>query len=149
MGSEHGRVLGDAGATSLRPRPNPRRVMSAVLLGALMLSAATAAVLDGPQEVISESSATSAAFPPIYPGGRNTPSNITPESYVGPEACARCHRENYQSWLEHPHRRMNQLASDDSVLGDFHSRTVRIGAGTARFERDANGAFMLTLERAG
>ena len=46
-------------------------------------------------------------------------SNITPNDYVGPQACEECHRENHAHWVESSHKKMNALASSDSVLGDF------------------------------
>jgi hypothetical protein len=44
---------------------------------------------------------------------------------------------------------MNQLASESSVLGDFAGRELGFGGGRVRFDRDPEGAFTVTLERAG
>ena len=38
-------------------------------------------------------------------------SNVLPADYVGPEACAECHKKNYDSWKLHPHSQMNMLES--------------------------------------
>ncbi|GAB5402668.1 MAG: hypothetical protein Aurels2KO_08990 [Aureliella sp.] len=46
-------------------------------------------------------------------------SNILPEDYIGPDACAECHKENHKDWASHPHKRMNAIATEKTVLGDF------------------------------
>ena len=92
-----------------------------MLAGVAVLAAATSAALHWKQ-LQAPAPASQGPRPqqaPSYPGGHDSPSNITPDSYVGPQVCGRCHKENYAAWLDHPHRRMNQLASDASVLGDF------------------------------
>jgi hypothetical protein len=86
---------------------------------------------------------------PSFPGGASTPSNITPGDYVGPEACSDCHEDNYRSWLGHPHRRMNQLATEATVIGDFDGRSVEADGVTARFARAPGGEYTVSLERPG
>lgn len=39
--------------------------------------------------------------------------------YVSSQACRSCHARQYQSWFASYHRRMTQLASPETVLGDF------------------------------
>ncbi len=46
-------------------------------------------------------------------------SNIALDAYAGPDTCQKCHQENYQAWSEHPHRWMNALANDETIVGDF------------------------------
>ena len=74
--------------------------------------------------------------------GDSTYSNIRPRDYVGPEACEECHQENYANWQEHPHSRMNMLATEETVLGDFDRATLTYGNRKAVF-RKRNGEFFI------
>ncbi|MFT5370294.1 MAG: hypothetical protein ACI8V2_005276 [Candidatus Latescibacterota bacterium] len=74
--------------------------------------------------------------------GDSTYSNIRPSDYVGPEACAECHQENYASWQQHPHSRMNMLATEETVLGNFDRATLTYGNRKAVF-RKQNGQFFI------
>ncbi len=73
-------------------------------------------------------------------------SNIAAADYVGPQVCGECHEENYKLWQAHPHSRMNQDASGDTILGDFSGREIayegfadgpdrQVAGGRARFEK--------------
>ena len=80
---------------------------------------------------------------------RDGHSNIHPDDYVGPEACGKCHRKNYDLWSRHPHRWMNALATEETVRGDFSSdASVSYLDGTAQFSRDGDRNRM-QLERDG
>lgn len=63
-------------------------------------------------------------------------------AYVGPEACADCHEDKHARWSASLHATMNQLAGDDSVIGDFDGATIAAGGGTARFLRDGDTRVM-------
>jgi hypothetical protein len=76
-------------------------------------------------------------------------SNILPADYVGPEACAECHQAQYERWLEHPHRTMNQFPSEDSVQGDFGNAELRLAAGDVSFHRGEDGTFRMSVFREG
>jgi hypothetical protein len=76
------------------------------------------------------------------PGAGETYSNILREDYIGPEACGKCHAENYAKWKLHPHSRMNQLAGTASVLGDFSGVSLRYSDGEAVF-RTEDGLFTM------
>src|SRR5208337_2249110 len=41
-------------------------------------------------------------------------------TYVGQERCAQCHAEQVQAWRTSHHALAMQVASDSTVLGDFH-----------------------------
>ena len=85
---------------------------------------------------------------PIPPGDDSQYSNIRQEDYVGPEACGECHLENYLSWRKHPHSRMNALANDENVLGDFSGKSLTYTDGRVVFlKRD--GAFLMEFYRGG
>lgn len=75
-------------------------------------------------------------------------SNILPCDYVGPESCKDCHEKQYESWAKHNHRRMNQLASDETVKGDFSGQRAAFEDGDAVFSRDGS-SYAMTLERNG
>ncbi|MFB3104245.1 MAG: hypothetical protein ACE1ZA_04880, partial [Pseudomonadales bacterium] len=67
-------------------------------------------------------------------------SNIHPTDYAGPESCKECHRNNYNDWFGHAHRRMNALAGEGTVEGDFSERAeISYLGGQARFLREGNG----------
>ncbi len=73
-------------------------------------------------------------------------SNIHPADYVGPQACAKCHEREYEQWWEHPHRKMNQDASPESVLGDFTGKRIEYGSGHVVFEQQDSQYFMSLFE---
>lgn len=50
-------------------------------------------------------------------------SNIRKSDYAGAESCKECHAENYENWMNHSHRLMNALATDETVVGDFSGNT--------------------------
>lgn len=74
-------------------------------------------------------------------------SNIHPQDYVGAEACQKCHKENYASWAQHPHRWMNALATDETVQGDFSGVSIAYLGGRATFLRTDEGGFQMEFER--
>jgi hypothetical protein len=68
-----------------------------------------------------------------------TRNNIDPKSYVGPDACRKCHQQNYDDWSQHPHRWMNALASETSVIGDFSGKaTINYLGGEVTFFREGD-----------
>ena len=52
------------------------------------------------------------------------PLEVASDGYVKASACQECHEENYHSWHDSYHRTMTQLATTDSVMGDFSGKTV-------------------------
>src|SRR5262245_39476484 len=64
---------------------------------------------------------------------RQASSNILPEDYVGPAACAKCHRRKHELWSSHAHSRMNQLPGPASVLGDFANSVLQLPQGKVSF----------------
>lgn len=70
----------------------------------------------------------------------NSESNIRRDDYVGPEACKGCHAKNYDLWSHHSHRRMNALADETTVEGDFSGQArIEYLGGVGTFFRDAAG----------
>ena len=68
-----------------------------------------------------------------------TNSNITVADYTGPDACAECHQEKYESWTSHAHRWMNAEAVPENVKGDFSGEaSIKYQGGVGTFYREAN-----------
>lgn len=65
----------------------------------------------------------------------STYSNIRPKDYVGPQACAECHKENHQNWQNHPHSRMNALANAETILGNFSNASIDYAGRRAVFKQ--------------
>src|SRR6476469_1652049 len=65
--------------------------------------------------------------------------------YVGRATCAECHATEHKLWSGSHHDRAMELASDESVLGDFNDTTfTRLGV-TTRFFRQGP-KFMVNTE---
>jgi predicted CXXCH cytochrome family protein len=71
-------------------------------------------------------------------------SNIHPADYVGPETCAKCHTEQYETWKSHPHSKMNLNATDETVLGDFAETEIKYGDGRIVFHKQGDD-FLMSL----
>lgn len=73
-------------------------------------------------------------------------SNIAPGDYVKPKTCVECHKEQFQAWTDSPHAKMNQTASQESVIGDFQEGTIEYDGGRMRsFAQD--GRFFMETTR--
>lgn len=76
-------------------------------------------------------------------------SNIRPQDYAGSESCKECHQRNYDGWHGHAHRRMNEIATDATVMGDFSGKaTIRYKGGVGRFHTEG-GKFRMETEKDG
>jgi predicted CXXCH cytochrome family protein len=53
--------------------------------------------------------------------------------YVGTETCASCHKDAYQKWRESDHRRAMEVASSQSVLGNFNDASFDYSGIKSRF----------------
>ena len=77
-------------------------------------------------------------------------SNMLREDYVGSDSCVKCHEGKHSDWHGHSHRRMHELATAETVEGDFSgtgpSSQIRYMAGIARFYTE-RGAYRMSLER--
>src|SRR5436190_24297773 len=72
-------------------------------------------------------------------------SQAGPATYVGVAACIACHAAEARAWRGSHHDLAMQLATDSTVLGDFHDADfVRDGVAT-RFFRKA-GRFMVRTD---
>jgi hypothetical protein len=52
------------------------------------------------------------------------PVEVQSDGYVSSSACRSCHAREYASWAGSYHRSMTQLATPDTVLGDFDNQRV-------------------------
>lgn len=78
----------------------------------------------------------------------STRSNIHPGDYTGIETCAKCHPKEHSGWLTHAHRRMNALASPQSVVGDFSGQSsIHYQGGTATFTTSSLGDYSMLLQK--
>jgi hypothetical protein len=103
----------------------------------------------GPPATLGSPSAAGSRPAASPAGGRNADlySNILREDYVGPEACGKCHKDNYSSWKLHPHSRMNMLADGGSVLGDFSGASLCYADGEVIFRKQDDRFVMEYLRR--
>ena len=68
---------------------------------------------------------------------RDQYSNIAPQDYVKPDACAECHPDQHRMWENHPHSRMNATASSKTVFGRFDGSSIDLQGGTiSMFQRN-------------
>lgn len=71
------------------------------------------------------------------------PEGLTAE-YVGSQTCARCHPEQTESWTGSDHQRAMDLASPETVLGDFNGRQLEHFSVRSRMFRRGGEYFMHT-----
>ncbi|TWT37307.1 Tetratricopeptide repeat protein [Posidoniimonas corsicana] len=73
------------------------------------------------------------------------PDAMAKATYVGGQACVECHQTEHQAWAGSHHDLAMELATDESVLGDFDDFTFeRLGV-TTRFFRDGD-RYMVNTE---
>lgn len=70
---------------------------------------------------------------------------IVTAQYVGSASCAACHAVQHKLWTGSDHDRAMELASDQSVLGDFNDQAFTHRGLTTRFFR-RDGKFMVNAE---
>jgi predicted CXXCH cytochrome family protein len=70
---------------------------------------------------------------------------LTTARYVGRATCAECHQTQHKLWLGSDHDRAMELASNESVLGDFNNTSFTYQGVTTRFFH-RNGQYMVNTE---
>src|SRR6266498_2143678 len=58
-----------------------------------------------------------------------------PEKYARSDSCRACHPDQYASWHRSFHRTMTQVASDESVRGNFDGVALELDGEVYRLER--------------
>jgi tetratricopeptide (TPR) repeat protein len=74
-----------------------------------------------------------------------SPDEVANGQYVGSKTCAECHQHEHQLWRGSDHDRAMELATENSVLGDFNDATFTYQGVTTRFFREG-GKFMVNTE---
>lgn len=101
------------------------RQLAYAILAALALLAVSAAAYDW--------------YTPLPPG------SMRAATYVGGRTCAECHQSEFKLWRGSHHDRAMEIASEETVLGDFNDATFeRLGVTTRFFRRD--GKFFASTE---
>jgi tetratricopeptide (TPR) repeat protein len=73
------------------------------------------------------------------------PEAVRNAQYVGRATCAECHQAQQERWHGSHHDRAMELATDESIVGDFNdTKFERLGATTRFFRRD--GKFFVNTE---
>jgi hypothetical protein len=67
------------------------------------------------------------------------PNVVAADGYVGSKACRKCHKREFSTWHGSYHRTMTQVATPETVVGDFsqlltrHEYDVQLGVDEGRF----------------
>lgn len=73
------------------------------------------------------------------------PFDLSQATYVGREQCVECHRDQSAKWVGSHHDKAMQLATDETVLGDFSDTELTHQGITSRMFRDGK-RFMVYTE---
>ncbi len=65
-------------------------------------------------------------------------------TFVGSEACAKCHKKEFKEWEDSHHAKAMAVASDETVLGDFNDTTFEKDGVQSRFYRKDGDFFVYT-----
>ena len=65
-------------------------------------------------------------------------------SYVGSPACARCHEKEHQQWSDSHHDQAMQLATTETVLGNFHNEVFEYYGIRSTFTKKDDKFFVQT-----
>jgi predicted CXXCH cytochrome family protein len=74
--------------------------------------------------------------------GSGQPSAAAPATYVGAKACAACHNDMHDTWVNGRHSKMLQPASAASVVGDFSSAPITLHGNRFQLRRDKDDFFI-------
>ena len=72
-----------------------------------------------------------ASEPPVEP-------NAAEPTFAGSASCATCHTNEFQDWKDSHHDLAMQVATADTVLGDFNDATFEYFDKETHFLREAN-----------
>ena len=81
---------------------------------------------------------TAAADPvgifPDRPDSR--PTAVQSDGYIGSQACRKCHQREFDTWHSSYHHTMTQVASTNSIVGDFEDVDLKLHGHRFRMGRD-------------
>ena len=72
-----------------------------------------------------------------------------PATFVGSAACQSCHEAEYSNWVGSHHELAMQIATADTVLGDFDDTTFNYYGETTRFFTRDDGFYVTTADSSG
>ena len=85
---------------------------------------------------------------PSLPNEQFRPVEVSDRGYVSSKSCRACHAGEYNSWHASYHRRMTQVATAESVVGDFND--VRLEFEGRRYRLSRKGEqFFVGIQRLG
>lgn len=64
------------------------------------------------------------------------PVAVASGGYVGSQACAECHEHEHETWHDSYHRTMTQVATPQSIVGDFDDVTLELQGREYHLKRD-------------
>lgn len=73
---------------------------------------------------------------------QTTPSGDRGEGFVRSETCASCHPREHQTWFKSYHRTMTQVASPETVLGQFNDVELEWAGSRYKLGQDNEGYFV-------
>jgi len=80
----------------------------------------------------------------MQPDAAGIPDAVADSGFVGRDKCIDCHDEAYQNWLGSDHDLAMDIASDETVLGDFDNAEFEHDGVTSRFYRDGERYLVYT-----
>ncbi|MDO6761989.1 ammonia-forming cytochrome c nitrite reductase subunit c552 [Agarivorans sp. 1_MG-2023] len=69
---------------------------------------------------------------------------VLAQEYVGNQSCAACHKTEVENWLPSHHAKAMQLATEETVLGNFDDVRFETNDGWTKFFRDEQGFYIET-----
>ncbi|MBX7221180.1 MAG: hypothetical protein K1Y36_14625 [Blastocatellia bacterium] len=66
--------------------------------------------------------------------------------YAGSASCQECHKAEFDHWSESHHHKMNQIATPETVVGDFNNATYTFNGVTSRMYRKGNDFYIYTMD---
>jgi tetratricopeptide (TPR) repeat protein len=75
--------------------------------------------------------------------------SINAATFIGSGACQTCHADAFADWVGSHHERAMQIATADTVLGDFNNSSLDYFGSTTRFFTRDDGYFVLTRDALG
>lgn len=77
------------------------------------------------------------------------PVDVGPATFVGSASCQSCHDAEYTDWVGSHHELAMQVASADTVLGDFADASLDYYGSTTRFFTRDDGFYVKTADASG
>ena len=89
------------------------------------------------------------ARPPAEEKVINRPIVVQDDQYVSSKTCQACHPAHYETWYNSYHRTMTQVATPDTVIGDFNGDELTFLQRKYRMPREGDQFFLETVRGVG